>query len=232
MSFSKESPSPLELIEGLINTFNHMLIAIVTICVVWVYLTIPYKLYVFHPICGVLAYHFFMSEAILVLYHRNSWTRELSRNAKRWIHAILMQLASISALTGVGIEIYVKSGVILWNSNHVFLGLTASMLLILNVILGILTFYSAKPAIRRFFHPLYLKFFHNIIGISCFVIGMTTLFFAYKRDFMQVDYVSDAVRNGLSTATITSASITAFGAFQTLYSQFTGILKLQKRSRK
>lgn len=229
MTVNNLGPSPLELIESAINTINHMLIGSVTIYVLWLYISIPYEIYNLHSIFGCLGYQFFMAEAILVFYKHNSWTQHLSRRAKGWIHGALQFFASSCALTGIGIELYVHNGTLLWHNNHVFLGLTATFFLILNYILGIVVFFSGNAVIRKNVNPLYLKFLHNLIGISCFVFGMTTLYFGFGRNFMLLDFVSDEIRAGLRAGTLTSAILTSLGAFRTLYSQFNGCLKLLRK---
>lgn len=228
MTVKASSPSALEMLEDIFNTINHILIGFVTIFVLYIYITIPYEIYNLHSIFGVLGYQFFMAEAILVFYARNSWSRQLSRKAKGWVHGSLQFLASSCALTGVGIELYVQDWTLLWYNNHVFLGLMATLLLIFNVLLGIVTFNAGQPAIRKVVKSVYLKFLHNIIGIACFVIGMTALYHAYGRNFMYIDFMSDDARSGLRAATLSSAILTALGAFRTLYSQFMSIVKLQQ----
>lgn len=226
MTFLKDSgPNPLALVEGIVNTINHMLIGSVTIYILWLYISIPYEIYNLHSIFGCLAYQFFMAEAILVFYEYNSWTQQLSRRTKGWIHLILQHLAVGCALTGFGVELYVKGGNFYWNNNHMFLGLTATFLLIFNTILGLIVFNAGIPGIRRFISPVYIKFLHNLLGIACFVIGMTTLYFGYGRNFMLIDFVNDDVRRGLRAGTLTSAILTSLGAARTLYSQFLGCLK-------
>lgn len=229
MTVDNAGPSPLELIESALNTINHMLIGSVTIYVVWLYISIPYEIYNLHSIFGCLAYQFFMAEAILVFYQHNSWTQQLSRRAKGWIHGVLQVLASSCAFAGIIVELYVHDWMLLWNSNHVFLGLTATLFLILNVILGVVVFYSGSAAVRKIANPLYLKFMHNLIGITCFVIGMTTLYFGFGRNFMMIDFVNDEVRAGLRAGTLTSAILTSLGAFRTLYFQFNGCVKLIRK---
>lgn len=226
MTEKKNSESKsVEIIETIINTINHVFIGIVSVYMTWLVARVPYRLFNLHVIFTTLGYQLLMAEAILTFFSNNSWSKLLSRNSKGYVHGALQILGSGLALAGVIIEIYIK-GKLKWSNNHVFLGLIATLLLIINLVVGVFTFYAGKACMRKLIHPLYLKFFHNLIGISCFVIGMITLYYGYKRKFMRNNTTFET-RVFLSIATLSTASITACGALRTLYYQGASLVRLQ-----
>lgn len=215
----------LQIFETIINTINHVFIGVVSVYMTWLCIRVPYQLFNLHVLFCTLGYQLLMAEAILAFYNNNTWSQLLSRNAKGWVHGVLQIIGSGLALAGAIIEIYIK-GRLKWSNNHVFLGLVATGLLMVNLLIGVATFYAGQKWMRKLVHPLYLKFIHNLIGISCFVIGMVTLYYGYKRKFMR-NNTTEETRIFLSIVTLATASITACGALRTLYAQGSSLLRLQ-----
>lgn len=217
----------IEIFETIINTLNHVFIGVISLYMTWLCCRVPYRLFNLHVIFCTLGYQLLMAEAILAFFKHNTWSKLLTRNSKGLVHGALQIIGSGLALAGAIIEIYIKQK-LKWSNNHVFLGLVATGLLIVNLIIGVFTFYAGKKWMRKFVHPLYVKFLHNLIGVSCFVIGMVTLYYGYKRKFMRNNTTYET-RVFLSIATLATCAITAFGALRTLYHQGASLMRLQMK---
>lgn len=107
--YSKPRPMSLfEHFEIIVNTLNHALIGITTFYITWYAFTVGFKEYqTYHAWFTTLAYQLFMSEGIMALYSKNSYTMSIqSRKNKIRVHWILQSIASGLALYGIPFQIY------------------------------------------------------------------------------------------------------------------------------
>lgn len=117
----KKGPSLFEIFEVILNTINHVLIGAVSIYMTWLCITVNYRLFNLHVLFCTLGYQLLMTEAILSLYSGNAWTSLLLRRQKGIVHLVLQIVGAGFALTGMGLQIYLK-GKFTWISNHAIFG--------------------------------------------------------------------------------------------------------------
>lgn len=108
--YSKKKPmSRLEHLELFGNTVNHGLIAITTFYITWyAFYKVGFNEYQsYHAWFTTIGYQLFMSEGILALYNKNTYTMSInSRRYKIRVHWVLQAIASGFALYGIPFQIY------------------------------------------------------------------------------------------------------------------------------
>lgn len=89
--FHKKETTRLERFEIIANTFNHGLIAITTFYIAWYCYQEGFDTYQhYHTFFSTIECQLFMSEGIMAMYCKNSYTMSLgNRQSKIWIHIIL-----------------------------------------------------------------------------------------------------------------------------------------------
>lgn len=157
-----------------------------------------------------------MSEAIVVLADESSLTNFLTRRAKSHVHWILQLLGAICVVAGIVPMYQVKS--VHFKSIHAILGIASAAIMLFLVAFGYPVLVAAK--LRAVIRPVVVKFCHNFLGISCFVLGMASQCYGYKKGWLP--YVSNVPNIQLIcivvTALITILSLR--GALPTLFKQF------------
>lgn len=100
--------SAFEHFEVIANTANHGLIAITSFYIMWHAFHRGFDEYQsYHAMFTTLGYQFFMSEAIMALYNKNSLTKEVeSRTYKTRVHWILAGIGCGCAIFGIPYQIY------------------------------------------------------------------------------------------------------------------------------
>lgn len=106
--------STIARLEIIANTVNHILIGITSVYITWYSLKVGFQEYqTCHAWCSTIGYQLLMSEGILVMYSKNTFTMWLQkRDPKRRIqlqkriHWILQVIASCFVLYGVPTMIY------------------------------------------------------------------------------------------------------------------------------
>lgn len=106
--FKTRPTSVCEKLEICINTVNHALIGITTFYITWYAFTVGFQEYqTYHAWFTTIAYQLFMSEGILAMYNRNTYTMSIeSRTFKTRIHWILQSIGGIMAVYGITMQIY------------------------------------------------------------------------------------------------------------------------------
>lgn len=116
-----------------------------------------------------------MTQAILSFYPFNVITQPYSRKTRKTIHWVLEATGSTAALTGMIIE-YVsrsQSSKSHFSTTHSIIGLIAGIFTLIGMLNGISALWAVE--LRTYTKPVYLKFLHNLTGISAFTIGKCKL---------------------------------------------------------
>ncbi|XP_076678760.1 transmembrane reductase CYB561D2 [Andrena cerasifolii] len=158
---------------------NHVLIICVTVFL------LSYSLQSFttmnlHVTLCTLGYVLLMSEAIVVLAGESILTNFLTRRAKSHVHWVLQVLGLICTVAGVVVMYQVKS--VHFRSVHALLGIASVVIMVLLAVCGYPVFIAAK--LRNLIRPVIIKFGHNLLGICCFVLGMTSQCYGYKKGWL------------------------------------------------
>lgn len=105
----KKQTTKLEHLEITANSINHGLIAITTFYIIWYCFHDGFDQYQhYHTFFSTIGYQFFMSEGIMAMYSKNSYTMSVgNRQAKVWIHLVLQVIGGGFALIAIPYQ-YVK----------------------------------------------------------------------------------------------------------------------------
>lgn len=106
--FNEKKLSKLDMLEIWANTVNHALIAIVSFYITWYCLHEKFAQYQnYHMYFASMGYQLFMSEGIMAMYNKNTYTMFLgSRQCKIWVHVVLQTIGSGFVMFAVPFEIY------------------------------------------------------------------------------------------------------------------------------
>ncbi|XP_051175184.1 uncharacterized protein LOC127290554 [Leptopilina boulardi] len=203
---------------SLVNLVNHIMIGFLTIYIIYLGRNLSNNTNL-HAVLSTVGYVLLMSEAIVVLAEENLWTNFLSRQVSKYIHWILQVGAAVFIIVGVGVKYDKKENHFL--STHAITGIISVGLIIFVALTGIFALNSVK--LRRIIKPVLFKLIHNIFGIGCFVIGMTSLLYGYEKKWMKVN----ASYEMNLTCVILTYAITVFslvGALSSLCNQL-GIIR-------
>lgn len=195
------------------NLVNHIMIGFLTIYIIYLGRDLSNNTNV-HAVLSTIGYVLLMSEAIVVLAEENLWTNFLSRQVSKHIHWILQVGAAVFIIVGVAVKYDKKESH--FHSTHAITGIISVGLIIFVALMGIFAFYSVE--LRRIIRPVLFKLIHNIFGIGCFVIGMTSLLYGYEKKWMTIK-ATDEMK---LTSVILTYAITVFslvGAFGSLFNQ-------------
>ncbi|XP_019865931.1 transmembrane reductase CYB561D2-like [Aethina tumida] len=145
-----------------------------------------------HIILCTLGYAFFMAEAIVVFAKSSFITVSLKRKFHGYIHGVLMGCAIICVTIGISLKIYQKSTH--FKSNHAITGLVSWILGLVATFGGV----AAANAIhfKSFIRPVWIKFFHNFLGIASYSIGMASLALGLYKGSIKM-YTQDETRTAM-----------------------------------
>lgn len=109
-SFKDKPLSKVEFLEIWLNTINHGLIGITTFYMAWYCYIEQFSTYqLFHAFFASIGYSCFMSEGIMAMYNRNTYTMFIgNRRSKVWVHLVLQMIGSGFALFAVPYEIFTR----------------------------------------------------------------------------------------------------------------------------
>ncbi|XP_031845825.1 transmembrane reductase CYB561D2 [Nomia melanderi] len=202
-----------------IDVVNHVLIVCLTVLTLY-YSAVSTGVLDLHITLCTIGYILLMSEAIVVLAGESALTNFLSRRAKSHIHWILQVLGLGCILAGVVIMYRVKK--VHFKSNHAILGLSSLVMMIVLTVCGYPVLVAAK--LRKLIRPVILKFGHNLLGISCFVVGMASQCLGYKMRWLpnvsgipNVQAISLVLTSAIIVLTVRSALPTLFRQFRSCF---------------
>ncbi|XP_028137002.2 probable transmembrane reductase CYB561D1 isoform X1 [Diabrotica virgifera virgifera] len=127
------------------------------------------------------AYIPLMAEGFILFTESNVWSLEANRSIKGWVHGALLSVSVICASVGIIVEIIGKNKTSSphFHTLHAKLGLASWIMCFTLVLSGLLTVYAAK--LRNYVKPLYIKLFHEIVGLACFVTGVYSLYLGLPK---------------------------------------------------
>lgn len=113
-----------------------------------------------------------MTQAILVFYSENVWSKQHTRQTRKTFHWILQAIGSLAAIIGIIIEfigrsLKSKSHI---SSTHSTIGLIAAISTFVGMFSGIHALYSME--LKKYVRPVYSKLAHNLNGIIAFSLGI------------------------------------------------------------
>lgn len=153
---------------------NHLVIVVLTV------LTLAFSARItawdLHASLCTVGYVLLMAEGIIWLAGDNVVIRPISRRTKKHVHWVLQVLGLICIVAGVVVAYVHKRRH--FKSNHAILGLTSLVIMIVLAVFGYPVIAAAK--FRKIIKPVIVKFTHNFLGITCFVIGMASQILGYK----------------------------------------------------
>ncbi|XP_037038801.1 cytochrome b561 domain-containing protein 1-like [Bradysia coprophila] len=203
-------------LEFYLNSLNHILIGAVSLYVTWYCYHFGISAYTMHVWLSILAYQLFMAEAILALYSTNSWSFFHALKTKRNIHWIIQIFATLFAIVGT-ICVY-------WGrpthfmTVHSVTGLISLILVVIVAINGLPALWSFEFGKWSRIHPVYLKLFHNLIGIFAFIIGMVSLYYGYLYTYF-VESDEKDISPWLIGVLFVTTIFSLFGALKSLRTQ-------------
>lgn len=149
-----------------------------------------------------------MSEAIVALAGENLPTRQLGRRASAHVHWVLQVVGAVLIFAG-GIIKYIhreeKKGGTHLTSTHSVVGFVSVVLLVVVSFSGLPALFAAR--LRKRIRPVFSKFTHNLLGITCYVVGMASQCLAYPKKNKSGDRDSMVFWMTLGTALITVLSL-------------------------
>ncbi|KYM94524.1 PREDICTED: cytochrome b561 domain-containing protein 2 [Cyphomyrmex costatus] len=204
-----------------IDTINHILIGLVTLYIVY-HATKEYSVTNVHVILCTIGYVLLMSEAILVLANDNMLTASLSRPVKKHLHWILQVTGLILIFIGIGVMYNSKS--VHFLSNHSIAGISSLIIICVVVLFGYPVWIAWK--LRKFVRPMIIKFLHNILAITGFIIGMVSQCYGYKKSWVYRETKMKHADDTLLVLTILITILSLRSALNSLYRQAVNYLKL------
>jgi len=215
-----------EKIEAYINTINHAIIAVVTVYITFTCWNVGATNFSFHVWCCCIGYHLLMAEAIIGIYQGNTWSRLHSRRSRHNIHWIMQAVGTTLSISGVLLQ-WLAYGKHHYENYHAHLGFVSIIFMMIAFLNGTLALWA--PEIRRWIKPVYSKFFHNVIGIVAFAVGMASISYGYDlHDFANRSTLQ--IRHALKWAAYITAVLSLIGAVRSLYGQAKGVILTTKNS--
>lgn len=156
----------------------------------------------------------------MILTGENVWSRKLTRRSNSHLHWILQVLGAAFSVAGVYVMYIRRSNH--FRSVHALTGIAS-----VGAIIGI--FLTGLPALfavrlRKLVRPVIGKFFHNFLGIFCFVVGMVSQIYGYKKGWL-VRQTSNEVSIVMIVTTIMITVFSLIGSLRSLWEQFKGLFK-------
>ncbi|XP_008206753.1 uncharacterized protein LOC100680086 [Nasonia vitripennis] len=203
----------------LCNVINHVLVLLTTGYLAYLSRDLS-NVTNLHVLLCTIGYVLLMSEAIVTLTGENVWSRKLTRRSNSHLHWILQVLGAAFSIAGVYVMYAQRRQH--FRSVHALAGIAS-----VGAIIGI--FFTGLPALfagrlRKVVRPVIGKFFHNFLGILCFVVGMVSQIHGYKKGWL-IRQTSSEVS---MVMIVTTAMITVFsliGSLRSLWEQFKGHFK-------
>ncbi|KAL0115836.1 hypothetical protein PUN28_011009 [Cardiocondyla obscurior] len=206
---------------SILDMINHLLIVLVTLFIVYEGAKEYYNVTNIHVILCTIGYILLMSEAFVVLASNNVLTGSFSHQTKKHLHWILQALGLIFNLVGV-IFMY-NNKKVHFTSIHGITGLTSLVIVLVLTAFGYPVWIAFQ--LRKFVRPVIIKFFHNFLGISSFVIGMVSQCYGYNHSWVSVVTKIKYADTILMIITIIITLLSLRGALISLYKQGKNCLK-------
>uniref|UniRef100_A0A182QCV0 ascorbate ferrireductase (transmembrane) n=1 Tax=Anopheles farauti TaxID=69004 RepID=A0A182QCV0_9DIPT len=213
------------MMEGIFNTFNHIMIGVVCIYTSWLCWINGFdKLYTWHVFLTLIGYHLLMAEGIVLFYSGNGWTQKLSHSHKRTVHWLIEVVGCSCCVVGIALEIYFRDSTNRrhFSSTHSIVGLVSLVFLVLTFANGLLALFA--PELRKRIRPIYSKLFHYLTGTVCYVLGMVAIVLAYEKKIYRQNTISEGITM-MHVFTIAATVLSLVGVVKTIYNQFQTLAK-------
>ncbi|XP_055539036.1 probable transmembrane reductase CYB561D1 [Wyeomyia smithii] len=226
---SKPATTPksinLETLKRLLNILNHVLIGLTFLYTMWICRKNGLeKIFTWHVILCVFGFNVLMAESILLLSSDNTWSQLLTQPQRRTGHWLLQVVGSACVIVGIALEFYWR-GVLNkshFSQTHSILGLIALIAMILSISNGLGALYAIE--LRQRVKPVYLKTVHTIIGLVCFVTGMVSLWYGFKKRIFQVNATPELVI-ALQASVILIIILSIAGAVETVIIRMISVIR-------
>lgn len=199
---------------GLIsNTVFHQLVLIIFVYISYVMITYNNlnTTRIMHYSFSTGAYIPLMAEGIILFNETNTWSFQINRGRKSWIHGVLLVLSFILVTIGISFQINDKDEH--FQTNHAITGLVSWILCFVVALTGVITVYS--PKLKNSVRPVILKTFHLCLGLSCYAIGIASLILAMDKSSFTKD-VSEGELLTINLLVILLTVWSVIGALKTL----------------
>ncbi|KAM3963309.1 uncharacterized protein ACR2FA_002674 [Aphomia sociella] len=195
-TYNSSWDSAWQAICQLYNLLHHMQVAIVVFCLWHFALTSAPNGTIsnlqLHIIFAGTGYQLFFVEAVLTLHRHNSWSSQLSPDAKRIVHGCLQLIGSVFVIAGTFLGLAeVDMNV---PTPHGICGVIALGFSLLSFITGIVALFSSKVRLMVKSGP--MKIAHVAVGLFAVSMGLITLVMGFNMPYFS------ATQGGLSTALI------------------------------
>lgn len=119
----------------------------------------------------IIQYQVLMTQAILSFYPFNVLTQPYTRKTRKVIHIVLESIGGVAAISGMIIEFIGRSQSSKnhFTTIHSTIGLISGILTLIGMLNGLSALYAME--LRLHVKPVYVKFLHNLNGITAFTLG-------------------------------------------------------------
>ncbi|XP_055300562.1 transmembrane reductase CYB561D2-like [Sitodiplosis mosellana] len=218
-----------QVVQTCFNVLNHIMACIVAIYMSVMCTNAGNKAVTWHVWLCTIGYQLLMTQAILVFYSENVWSKQCTRQSKKTIHWVLQAVGSSVAILGIFIE-YIGRELIEretkkpkphFSSTHSVIGLIAAIFTMIGMFNGISALWSIK--LKKYARPVYFKLAHNLTGTTAFILGMIALFIGYDKGYMKKNS-SDEIRLGLQILAIITVILSLIGAWRTAINHIRNVM--------
>ncbi|GAB0094711.1 hypothetical protein DMENIID0001_100360 [Sergentomyia squamirostris] len=215
----RNPPTAGEVCINLFNNVNHILVGFVCIYITYGAFKTGYSILTLHAILCTLGYQLLMAEGILALAPGNVWSYFFTRRTKTILHWILQAIGALFALVGMIVEYRNRNRH--FGSLHSKLGLASGCFLIVTLINGVTNLYSNEMS--KFIRPVFQRFFHNLVALTTFVLGMASLYYGYEKRWVR-SIASVEICWMLKIFGIFTIIFSSLAAIRNAYGQFRGAI--------
>ncbi|XP_057653308.1 uncharacterized protein LOC130892091 [Diorhabda carinulata] len=196
------------------NTVFHQLVLIIFVYIS--YVIIKYNdlnpTRIIHYSFSTGAYIPLMAEGIILFNETNTWSFQINRSRKAWIHGVLLSLSLILLTIGIAFQINAKDDH--FKTTHAITGLVSWILCFVLTLTGVITIYS--PKLKNYVRPVVLKTIHSCLGLSCYAIGITSIILAIDKSSF-TSYVSDTELITINSLVILLTIWSVIGALKMVF---------------
>ncbi|XP_057652452.1 uncharacterized protein LOC130891627 [Diorhabda carinulata] len=225
MTDEKEKVKVSQRFFWLANTIFHQVVTVTVAFIAYVFVKnydVSSRAFI-HFFVTTFAYIPLMAEGFILFNESNTWSLQVKRSLKGWVHGALLTISLICVSIGIGVEVHYKNKSIHpvhFKSNHGKLGFISWVLCFCLALTGIITLYSSK--LRIIIRPVTLKTIHLCLGLACFAIGVGSLILGLNYSHFRVTHNELLVTKTLiSIITIWSSLGAIVSLFNNLKSMFT-----------
>ncbi|XP_011181122.2 uncharacterized protein LOC105211416 [Zeugodacus cucurbitae] len=224
-SASRKAPFSIWLqIQSLLNTINHILIALIGIYITALGRSLDFQNTAMHAFLTTIGFHVLMAEALMSHYPINFVTNRFAHRTKSKIHGVLQLVGGAMALLGALGKI--SQTEVHFTTLHGKIGLAATFFCFASITGGIVNYFQPS-FVHKFYTPAVVKCRHNFFGMVTFTLGMLAILIGYRTKFTY-KYVDPEFIAALSLATLLVYILTMIAPMRS----FLDKLKYRKQHRK